>query len=1014
MSLEIRGAILARIAAVERFVDDITDVDKQLAGYSANLANQLDIVLALRQQYLNVQEEIIVSKELELHKATEIVNLEDFTQRCDLLVAKLKKLLADAPGSPTDGKPIPTASGELMQQFLAFMQQSEKRYYASEVQNRESMQMLINTLKELPLGAPSGSALPVITVKLPQLQLPTFDGTYGSWHTFKDRFTASVINYPHISDVQKLEYLKSAVSGDAASCIKHINTTGVNFIVAWRILLDKFERKNDIVAEHIKTFFAMPQMSSSPQAIHDITNIATECTMALDALRVVQRDPWLIQFILERLDTESRVLWGRECGPEVPSLGMFIKFLNQRCLDVRNSTQASTKPPSGGDQNARSHSSKSQPNKHHASAFINSASSDLCRCCKESSHPLDKCPIFLRQSPDERFETVKRLSLCRNCFATHMTHSCTYNRCRKCQGRHNVLLHEKYSSTTGDPSTSSPSASTVDNASDAQSSTSSTGSSATVAVCSASGIHHSDSPPRVFLATALVDLQTAAGKTIPCRILLDSGAQINVIASDLANLSNLPRHPTCISVDGLGATTSRARFFVNATVVSKTTGIRIALKCYILPQIPGTFPNWPVDSSKMRIPQDIPLADPDWAVQRPVDILISGKHFWDCFLNDSISLGPGRPMLKASVFGHVVVGEDEVMSASDCLTFTATTPESSLHQVRAVEDVPVKLLQLENQFASPSHSASAHQCMVGENLLPLLLFNHPLCILGESRGFVIRQFHALEHKFHNVALQMPHCKVLDDLQCVQWLKPLCDDSNRSPTQCVHHNRALINLTRIMLQKSLQEDCIQPQPESSGSTWLTQLSLPNIQSTTAHCCRILTQRKYQVQNIMPVSEFRNASHCISRVHQLRILERAAENIAQPGSIQPRNWKWLNTLPFPLDPRTLSYQEGHMLHQDNHPIVLPKLNRLKFIIWQEYFRQLQPIHCWRKENLPQNIDIPQLAEEKSLCSYRSEDRMDHTGENVGAAGKHFIRSPKVMFSETSLHSGCHIDFRLWRKN
>uniref|UniRef100_A0A1B0CJH0 Uncharacterized protein n=1 Tax=Lutzomyia longipalpis TaxID=7200 RepID=A0A1B0CJH0_LUTLO len=733
-----------------------------LADYSANLASQLDTVGALRKQYIDVQAEIIASKTLELHQTAEVASLKDFIQRCDLLMAKIKDLLDDAPGySATDMKPTSIASGDLTQQFLTFMQQSENRYHTSEMQHHENMENLVNALKDVPLGATSGSALPVTAVKPPQLHLPTF----------------------------------------------------------------------------------------------------------------------------------------------------------------------------------------------HASALVNTVSTDPYRCCRKSSHPYHKC-----------------------------------------QGWHNVLLHDKSSSV--DQCIFSQASASSDNASDVQGSTSPTDSSAIVAVCSASEIHHSYPPPRVFLATALVNLLTATGQMLSCRILLDCGAQVNVIASDMASQPNLPRPPACFSVSGQRATTSRARFFVNATVVSRTNGIRITLKCFVMPQIPGMFPNWPVDSSKMHIPQHIPLADPDWAVQRPVDILISGNHFWDCFLNDSISLGPGLPMLTASVVGHVVVGENEVMSASYCLTFTATTPETSLHQFREFEDVPVNSLQLEDQLASPSHSASAHQCIGGENLLPLLLFHHPPCILGESREFVIPQLRALERKFHNnFALQMLHCKALDDLQCVQWVKPLCDDSKRGPIQCVHHHRALIHLIRIMLQKSLQENCIQSQPESSGSTWLTHSFLPDIQSTIAHCFRILTQRKYQVQNIMPVSGFRNASHCISCVHQPRILERAAENIAQPGSIQPRNWKWLNTLPFPLDPRTLSYQEGHMLHQDNHPIVLPKLNRLKFIIWQEHFRQLQPIYCMRKENLPHYTDILQLPEDDFLCSYRSEDRMDPTGENVGDAGAYFDTQPKI---------------------
>jgi len=55
--------------------------------------------------------------------------------------------------------------------------------------------------------------------RLPKLALPTFSGNLLQWQTFWDSFSAVIDCNPHLSNVQKLNYLRTQVQGDAA----HIN-----------------------------------------------------------------------------------------------------------------------------------------------------------------------------------------------------------------------------------------------------------------------------------------------------------------------------------------------------------------------------------------------------------------------------------------------------------------------------------------------------------------------------------------------------------------------------------------------------------------------------------------------------------------------------------------------------------------------------------------------------------------------------------------------------------------------
>uniref|UniRef100_A0A1B0CD80 Uncharacterized protein n=1 Tax=Lutzomyia longipalpis TaxID=7200 RepID=A0A1B0CD80_LUTLO len=305
MSTTLRSNIIAALNKVEAYVNALTDVDLTFLNQQS-LKTQLDLVETLAGQYVVVQDKIIGATR-ENDRQLEIQDKDAFLQGCQSLTKKIKQMMTTLP-------PAPTNATDLSELVRALIQQ-----------NKELMAAF----------KPTAST----NVSLPHINLPTFSGKYSEWLSFKDRFKSSVINHPTLSAVQKLEYLKSSLTEDAASTIKHLPTTETNFRVAWALLVDRFERKNEIVAEHIRSFYAMtPATSSDPSSIQRICNIFSESVFALDAMQISGRDPWLVQYTLDKLDSESRVLWGRECGKGAPTLERFKTFLNQRCVDAANAS----------------------------------------------------------------------------------------------------------------------------------------------------------------------------------------------------------------------------------------------------------------------------------------------------------------------------------------------------------------------------------------------------------------------------------------------------------------------------------------------------------------------------------------------------------------------------------------------------------------------------------------------------------------------------------------------------
>lgn len=69
-------------------------------------------------------------------------------------------------------------------------------------------------------------------VRLPKLNLPTFSGKYDEWLPFFDSFTSVIHSNASLSRVQKFQYLKASLTGDASNVITSLETSDANYEVA--------------------------------------------------------------------------------------------------------------------------------------------------------------------------------------------------------------------------------------------------------------------------------------------------------------------------------------------------------------------------------------------------------------------------------------------------------------------------------------------------------------------------------------------------------------------------------------------------------------------------------------------------------------------------------------------------------------------------------------------------------------------------------------------------------------
>ncbi|CAG7817678.1 unnamed protein product, partial [Allacma fusca] len=163
-----------------------------------------------------------------------------------------------------------------------------------------------------------------VTMKLPKLNVPTFSGKILEWTSLNDLFVSSIHLHPTLKGSQKLQYLKSALTGDAAELLESFQISDANYNEAWDTLRKRYQNLRELVKSHLNRFLEMPFVKhESGVELRRLVDTSSSVVRALKALkRPINDDCDLaVHIITTRLDTETHKLWETLIGRErIPTL----------------------------------------------------------------------------------------------------------------------------------------------------------------------------------------------------------------------------------------------------------------------------------------------------------------------------------------------------------------------------------------------------------------------------------------------------------------------------------------------------------------------------------------------------------------------------------------------------------------------------------------------------------------------------------------------------------------------
>ncbi|XP_029177535.1 uncharacterized protein LOC114945455 [Nylanderia fulva] len=348
-------------------------------------------------------------------------------------------------------------------------------------------------------NADAGSVLRQI--QLPKINLPTFDGDPLAWEGFRDLFKSLVHEVDGLAPIQKLQYLKASLAGEAAAVVSSIEMSAEGYALAWDEL--------------------------SSQEINRLISTANQSSRSFRALgRPVEHwDDWFVHIIFGKLDSSTRLLWesSQESSSDFPSFTELKTFLltRARALEAAHPrSTAITSETKGGKRNGR----KTDVSSHSSSTREVSQ----CPLCK-ARHPLRSCDKFKTFSVEQRREQARRSKACFNCLGhNHAAAACpSINRCRHCWEKHHSLLH------IGVIQSAAPTIPQDSNAAITSLEKSVHQADATAVAALASTTNNT-----VLLATAMIKLISYLGRTVKVRALLDSGSKASLSQNASPNSSN--------------------------------------------------------------------------------------------------------------------------------------------------------------------------------------------------------------------------------------------------------------------------------------------------------------------------------------------------------------------------------------------------------------------------------------------------------------------------------------------
>lgn len=617
-------------------------------------------------------------------------------------------------------------------------------------------------------------------LKLPTIELPKFDGNIHEWITFHDTFNAIIHSSADISQIQKLQYLRSSLRGDALKCIETLPISAANYPIAWEALLTKYQDKPLLKKKHLHGLTSINKPHGKVASLGPCVEDFHRNVKILEQLGepVQHWDTILIHLLSLRVDSRTLRDW-EEDHADNPTYKQFTEYLNKKVKiqeTIALSSDRTTTPR--------------QPSVNSKLAAHATTEKRIPRCVAcNADHYVSKCGAFEKMPHKEKLSIVQSKRLCNNClYPGHIAKNCqSQMNCRACGKRHHTWLHPGHESPKSSPKENEQaekSSSMGPDKHEQRSTIASTSSTLTTNAALRS--------INVFLSTVVLIIVDRFGKEHLARALLDSASQANLISKRLQQLLRLNLHKANIEITGVDGTSTQIQHTSITHIRSRINNMSVPVEFLVVNKVTSDLPTVSVTTMNWNIPPEIKLADPEFHVSRNVDMIIGAEHYYKFIKNGRIHLESHLPTLIESEFGWLVSGRAETSTNTYsvvCHVNTMENLENKIEKFWRIEEVQSQNYSVEERKCEEIYQQTTTRNEEGRYVVQLPKRDNFQDMIGESKEVALKRFQYLERKFEkNPSLKSEYDKFMLEYLQLGHMELINERKLDSPNECYlpHH------------------------------------------------------------------------------------------------------------------------------------------------------------------------------------------------------------------------------------
>lgn len=313
----------------------------------------------------------------------------------------------------------------------------------------------------------SGSVETTInSVRLPKLNLKTFNGDLHDFIPFWEQFKSAVHENKTLDSAGKFNYLKSVLTGKALDTINGLSPSEACYKDAIEMLQDEYGNKERIVDSYIQQLVSLREVKgkSDVAGLRKLYNTTSAVTRSLTALGISsERYSLIVKTILikslpfqlrvefnklaelesdsEDLDSQGSGSSSEKCDKQIKSLLKFIKR-EVDSVECAQAVSGTTNTSSGVSKEERKHKNNYPKNPRTVSGLFTGATENKCVFCDSNTHATVKCRNK-NFTIEQKRQILKRNSRCYKCTKpNHMARDCrnVNLECTNCKGKHSTVM----------------------------------------------------------------------------------------------------------------------------------------------------------------------------------------------------------------------------------------------------------------------------------------------------------------------------------------------------------------------------------------------------------------------------------------------------------------------------------------------------------------------------------------------------------------------------------------------